>query len=889
MALLKQGQQLVETSQEELQKQTGLPAVSPMGAKVAGATPDSAKMMGTPAQKQAAQAAPDTQTTLKQAQRVSPPSPDKIQQQATQQAQMKVDRLKQLGSLRAQIETMVQSRMAALSTQAAPQQLQVNANALTAIPEQNRAQAQQLLQDYASASDANVKQQKLAALSQLMGGVVTAEQVQGYFTQAPAQLAQEAQAVMPTTITIGSLQDAGQAAWLNLPQTAQDLGVSEEQLRAFTPEQLQTAIQTAESQEFNRVQNLQAELQTAVGARRQSIINELRGLGQVGATGVEAQFDTLQQAVDAGDTVVVLGQPVPVSELLASDFMSDKIALAATDEKAFAELAKTSPSLADWITTHKQALTDLATGMRQNVREFGDIQQQASQLTSGAQGGVITALFGQQPQYLTSAQLTNLQNQIAASPVMQAMQSDPTLKAAIDKDVNIATQLKDKTADQIAALSEASKTLQTNPDVADIFGLTPGAFVTDPSVTQNIMDTVSTVSAFKDDVARSYVVDMLKDKTIDLATAQALVDHPEEVENVKTEADLMKAYEPIKNDYNKLEQWIFGKPENEINDQLSKLAAMAPYDEKANQLLTIFNNIIGDNKQLDASDLGRLQAAVASSGLSSVISGGATIKDKMASLMSGLNEATAYAPSAELDTMRNILADNKVDYQDISNLTATQLTRLMNNSYFRAHYPDQVKYLQTVSTLKTGFNDRPELIKFVDAATGKLRPASLGNIANSLSIDEMDKLSKYSDVFSSADDRAKFIDKLNNKASTEIAKNAKAAGVDIIGADRASIKGDKAVSDWAPMADHYKPGAVYNQSDFTFVNKVSSDLNAAKTALQSEYDGMAKMLDVYADSPVMTKIITSKLKDIKGKLNIYNQMKVPQLKYRKDHLGYSVV
>lgn len=492
MALMKQGQGLVETSQEEIQKQTGMTPLSPAAAKTAGANPDVAKMAGTPAAKQSLyKPLEDTQKTLQQAQRQTQML-DKQRQQAQDQAAAKMDRLKQLGTMGAQIEGLIQQRLgvqqgatSGLATQniAAPV---INQAAIDLLPETQRAAAAAALQAYAAATDVNAKQQALVSLSTTLGRPVKDSDIGDYFQQLPELATAATKQAVTAPITLGGLQPS----WLNVQQTATDLGVTEAELQSYTPEQLQAKLQEVEANEYNRIANLKAEYATAVGARKLQIQNELTQLGQAGATGTEAQFDRMQQAIDEGQTLMVGGREMSLEEILTEDSISNLISDAATNPQALADLKKTPgyEALASWIETNQAELNELATGMRSDVRSFGDVQSNLAGIQSNL-GNLSSVILGDIPQYATQEQLTALQDKLNSSGLYASIQADPSFKAQLEADPKLATQLKDKTKEEIDNLKAITDLAKNNGDIAEAFGLNAGEFITDPAKAETFVAT----------------------------------------------------------------------------------------------------------------------------------------------------------------------------------------------------------------------------------------------------------------------------------------------------------------------------------------------------------------------------------------------------------------
>lgn len=751
MALIKQGQQLVETSDEEIKKQSGFTPLSPAAVKTQGGTPQQAAMAGTPAAKQSLyKPLEDTQKTLQQAQRQTQML-DKQRQQAQDQAAAKMDRLKQLGTMGAQIEGLIQQRLgvqqgatSGLATQniAAPV---INQAAIDLLPETQRAAASSALQAYAAATDVNAKQQALVSLSTTLGLPINESDIGGYFQQLPELATAAAKQAVTAPITMGTLQPS----WLNLQQTAADLGVTEAELQSYTPEQLQAKLQEVESNEYNRIANLKAEYATAVGARKLQIQNELTQLGQAGATGTEVQFDRMQQAIDEGQTLMVGGREMSLEEILTEDSISNLISDAATNPQALAQL-KTTPgyeALASWIESNQAELNELATGMRSDVRTFGDVQSNLSGIQSNL-GNLSSVILGDIPQYATQEQLTALQDKLNSSGLYASIQADPSFKAMLTADPKLAEQLKDKTKEEIDTLKSITDMVKNNGAIAAEFGLNEGEFITDPAKAESFISTANALANAPEEVDEQQKIDiarMVADGDITTDVVNAMMQNPAEVEDVISENAAIKEYDSVKDDFDKFSEWAFGgQSVQATNDILTTLQQIAPYDKDANRILNAFKQFVGPDGHLDKSDMARLQAALKTVGLDKVATGGKTLAEQMAGLKKMADDAVMRTSDPGMKDIMALTADGVVSYDELVNPNnATVAKSLLNNAYFKSTYPEVANHLKNIETVRSIFTGSNAALgeKFLTAMKdGELDVAEAKKYAKNMTIDELQKL-----------------------------------------------------------------------------------------------------------------------------------------------------
>jgi hypothetical protein len=96
----------------------------------------------------------------------------------------------------------------------------------------------------------------------------------------------------------------------------------------------------------------------------------LAEMGAVGVTSIEEKTNNLEAQVAAGDTVVVGGQAVKVSELMSDPKLKATIATALESDDELAKLEKTDKDLASWIRNNKAALVPVRNELLKGTEAF---------------------------------------------------------------------------------------------------------------------------------------------------------------------------------------------------------------------------------------------------------------------------------------------------------------------------------------------------------------------------------------------------------------------------------------------------------------------------------------------------------------------------------------
>jgi len=680
----KQGTKLVETSDEELKKlseQAGFSPTTPMGAKNIGANPDQAKMAATPARQNAAVTTPAPAQTLQQAQRVTPTQPE-----AVEPPDQKLERLKSLGSINMQMENLVKQKLATAEAQAP--ELQINETTVgTALPQQ-QAGLNTALTQYKGAVTEQQKEAAILAASNALGRLVTPEEMKGFFKGASETVAGQFGSQPSVRVADLGLQ--------NTSQLAQDLGISEADLLQYSPDQLKQAIQNVESQGYNRVQELEAELISATGNRRLQVQQELQKLGQTGVASKEADFDSLQAAVDSGDIVNFNGQKYDVQTLLGDEGISQQILTALENPAAMAQLKKNEPELAAWLDTHKAALAALSEDVRAATADVATTQKDFSSLKSATSPALFEKLFGASPQYLSKEQLSELSTRASSSPLWQALSTDTNLKARLERNPEAVANLKNATAEEIAAQMEATTLMESNPSLQKLIGFKPGGIATAEQAAK-----AKTWATTFDSLPESITADndfqkAINAGSIDVADAAKLAADPRIWAKVKENQQIALDLQQAGNDPQKLLSIFMGAEVSldDFNKGMQKLETYAMMGDSDAQAKWKFfkENLLGDDKKLGPEDLDLLKqlANPSKAGVKAMIADPAhTFADILKTYKKDFQEGASFGSSDPVkeDASTALANDGRIDAKEAKALydrysQTGQFEELMNSPWF---------------------------------------------------------------------------------------------------------------------------------------------------------------------------------------------------------------
>ena len=379
-ALAKISGTLQEMSGEELARQQGLPAAppTPLGAQGIGASQDVSKMAGTPNQIRGM-----VQGTLKERLRTKDLMQESERNGArgrftVESLQEKMNVLEGLGSLDGRIQAALQTKllnkttdivipntvnkttvMEHLSSLGITDETSINA-ALAALDK--------IRKDGASATDITAA---LAALK--IDGAITdsttslAGKFGKFFTQAGGENLKTQIATVLKNFSEIKMKDlldttAGFSnQYNNIEDVPEILGIDDEVFAKMTFGEVQAQLKAWKNRNFQDVDALRDVLQdpTYSMAEKDYARQRLAELGAIGVTSIEQKANNLEAQVAEGDTVIVGGEVVKVSELMSDPKLKGVIATALESDEELDKLSKVDKGLADWITRNKAALVPI--------------------------------------------------------------------------------------------------------------------------------------------------------------------------------------------------------------------------------------------------------------------------------------------------------------------------------------------------------------------------------------------------------------------------------------------------------------------------------------------------------------------------------------------------
>jgi hypothetical protein len=384
---------------DQLASATGVAApTSAVGASlIPGSTPDQAKMMGTPAQKEAKIAAAGGETAIEQAAKLRAPSVASAEDEAKKRKAAGLsqalgsfgDRATELveGAFRKVTSQQVQT---APTTAGQPAQagsiglkLDTAAKQLEGKSDTEVANITALINNIATETDPAKRNAATFELNKQLGltaeSALTADQAAGLIGKLPETVAAAAQAKV--TETVGpklTMEDFGQLG--TSPEELSSLfGISPDELNNMSITDLQNKLASVGQAQFGETQQVRSGATSALlsETERGALRDVLTTLEERGVAGAEMQIGEIGKDIVSGSTVSLGGQQYSIEELLASDEMTDIVTQVLGDPKGkFAETLKaTEPDLYNWIEKSQAGLQNLLKQTGAGVGQFKTIQE----------------------------------------------------------------------------------------------------------------------------------------------------------------------------------------------------------------------------------------------------------------------------------------------------------------------------------------------------------------------------------------------------------------------------------------------------------------------------------------------------------------------------------
>lgn len=150
------------------------------------------------------------------------------------------------------------------------------------------------------------------------------------------------------------------------------LGIDDAKFGEMTLSDVRAQLKAWKSRNFQDVEILRDVLQDPSYSMTEKDFarQRLAELGALGVTSIEQKTNNLEAQVAEGDTVVVGGQAVKVSELMSDPKLKATIATALDSEEELTKLASTDADLAKWITNNKAALVPVRNELLKGTEKF---------------------------------------------------------------------------------------------------------------------------------------------------------------------------------------------------------------------------------------------------------------------------------------------------------------------------------------------------------------------------------------------------------------------------------------------------------------------------------------------------------------------------------------
>lgn len=380
---------------------TPVPNTAVSAGMVPGATADQAKMMGTPAQKQAKVATLGGETQLEQAQKLRAPSEATVEDEAKKRRAAAI--AQGMGTMGDKANELIDRTFANITGQqvqaapttapaageAAPEaaalslKLDTAAKQLEGKSDTEVAAITALINNIATEADPAKRNAATLELNKQLGltgaNALSADMVPGLIAKLPETVAQAAQTQVKATIEGKlTLEDFGNLG-TSPAELAKLLKVDESAIADMSLTDLDNALSALTQTEFGETQTVQAGM--ASGLLSQTEKNALRDvlatLEERGVAGAEFQVGQVAKDVVDGRQVTVGGQQYDITELLATDEMTDIVTQVLNDEKSEFSLSlkETSPDLYNWIVSSRAGLENLVKEAGKGVGTFKAVQE----------------------------------------------------------------------------------------------------------------------------------------------------------------------------------------------------------------------------------------------------------------------------------------------------------------------------------------------------------------------------------------------------------------------------------------------------------------------------------------------------------------------------------
>jgi hypothetical protein len=686
-----------------------------------GATSQEVAMTGTQAQVQSTIAdrleqAPMVDSTqaqqqqLRRIERLQPQQRDATVEE-TLEAEMQ-EKLAGLGNIGQSIKNTIESNIAAISEQAVGQ-IDINesylANTLgVSGPLLEAAKQDQfsdynkvkgILSEYYTKGDVS-EEAALAALANFSDVIKNADakKLIGLTTDLIAKnTGQTVAENIMDSVTIADL-DLTELGFADINTLAETLEMNPEDLAELTTDQFTDLIEAKQQSEFSKVEGLKAQLVAApLGSlQREILLKELRDLGHIGLTGVEAEFAETVEDINLGQFIKIGEERVKVSDFLADENLSKSVMdyINETDPVKKEEILSSEefPELTTWINSNAQALATMSTTLddTQEVFDKANEAYKASNIVKvndtesvDLSDSVMKSALGDKwppEKAITSAELQTIQSTFNASTIGQIL-NDKNIDSSTTKDLlakfnNASVEqldvLDNMSSSDIQIASGAAEELRDNSKAQQFLGLDGTKdFILDEDLQDKIMDYSEVLADIPTTwLANDAVVELMQDLSV--AELQSMVDDERLFDDFKLLTDKRKELGNIKSEQDKID-FIFGSGHtlDGLNKEFAEVRKWASLGNKeAQDQLDIYRSIFGPANGISVNLLDSLISDMSSNlkvGASGVIGG----KFNKAGLLNNKTKLEAKQPfvlSAEFAEFKDEIFDGLLKLSELTKL-----------------------------------------------------------------------------------------------------------------------------------------------------------------------------------------------------------------------------
>lgn len=377
---------LSEESPEEIQSlasKAGMqaPPITPAGAGMLGANPDQQKMMGTPAQKQAAlslatQPAQSLQDTLRRQQ---------VRGQTTGEEKGSIQKsqdMQNLGTLGDRVNDFINGQRQLLQEQAtkASQGQGVQVATSSEFKGKDVGPIKDLLaQLRANPGDQNTMLQVNQALGYDINRQLDPNEINQLYQSATDVISSGAAGVVDSDLNVDDLVNDPKFGY-DKQHLAGLLGVPADQVGSMTVGQIRDQVNKAQAEEFSKTQQLEQQAQS--GQLGQAERGLARGLAkEASRTGVrasEADVQHLESQIQNADQVQFAGQSYKIDDLLRDDTISGLIVnylQSGPDSDIRRQIDQNEPQLRAFIEKNKTLLDSVSGQLSGSARQFQETQE----------------------------------------------------------------------------------------------------------------------------------------------------------------------------------------------------------------------------------------------------------------------------------------------------------------------------------------------------------------------------------------------------------------------------------------------------------------------------------------------------------------------------------